>query len=164
MHGLTVEETEVLKLLEDYGCLKESHIFQYFKNEKTGKYLDFLHRKGLIKRQDGLVSLRGVHSDANTIKAFEVLIHFKDELQDHWPATYPFTIYFMKKNKPYDVVVIPPGSELVLSAVITRSYAERVIAVIESMEQIDRIEIEKPVLFFIPDNPPKLYEKTVPQE
>ena len=164
MHGLTAEEAEILKLLENYGCLKELQVFQYFKSEKIEMYLGFLHSKGLIKRQDGLISLRGIHPDANILKAFEVLLLFKAELQNHWPATYPFAIYFMKKNKPYDVVVIPAGSESALSAIITRSYAERVIAVIESKEQIDLIEIEKPVLFLIPGDPPKLYEKTVSQE
>ena len=164
MHGLTSEETEILKLLESYGCLKESQIQKYFKNEKTDMRLGFLHNKGLITRKDGDAALRGLSCNVDSQRAFEVLLHFRDELQDHRPVSYPFILYFMKNNKPYDVAVISRGSEAVLSAVINRSFAERVVAVIESKEQISELEIEKPVLFFIPDDPPKLYEKSEPQE
>lgn len=160
MHGLTAEETEILKLLESYGFLKELQIHKYFKSEKTEKCLGFLYSKGLITRYDGFAALRGVQSDPSAIKAFEVLLYYRDEIDTHWPATYPFTIFFMKGGKHYDVAVIPPGNETILSAVINRSYAERVIAVIDSKEQINEIEIEKPVLFFIPGDHPRLYEKT----
>lgn len=164
MHGLTADEVEIIKVLENYGYLKEDQIIKYFKSEKTEKCLGFLYSKGLITRRDGFVALRGVSSDPSAIKAFDVLLYFRDEIETHWPATYPFTIYFMKAGKHYDVAVIPPGSETVICAVINRSCAERVIAVIDSEEQIDEIEIEKPVLFFIPGDPPKLYEKSAAQE
>ncbi|NJD02369.1 MAG: hypothetical protein FIA99_07205 [Ruminiclostridium sp.] len=160
MHGLTADEVEILKVLENYGYLKEDQIKKYFKNEKTEKHLGFLYSKGLITRRDGFAALRGVPADPSVIKAFEVLLYYRDEIETHWPATYPFTIYFMRGGKHYDVAVIPPGSETIMCTVINRSYAERVIAVIDSEEQIDEIEIEKPVLFFIPGDPPRLYEKT----
>ena len=164
MHGLTTEETDILKLLENYGCLKESQIHKYYNKDKTDLVLGFLYKKGLITRKDGAVALRGLSCNEDIQKAFEVLLHFRDELQDHWPVAYPFVLYFMKNNKPYDVAVVVPGNEAVLSAVINRSFAQRVIAVIENKEQISELEIEKPVLFFIPGNPPKLYEKSQPQE
>lgn len=160
MHGILPGELEILKLLEDYGSLKEEQVLRYFACEKTGTYLEFLKRKGLITINGNIAALRGVQTSTAIIKAFEVILYYKNDMQEHHPSGPLFTLFFKKGGRFYDVAVIEPGNEAFMSAAINPSSAERVIAVIDSKEQIPAIEIEKLVLFFIPGNPPRLYEKS----
>lgn len=164
MHGMLKEELEILKLLENYPCLKEEQIIKYYDNSKTGIYLNFLQSKGLIVKKDGLALLRGSPENADFLKAFEVLLYYKAEINNHWPVGYPFTIYFMRNNMHYDIAVAKAGDEESLSAVINRSASQKVIIVIEDVEQINLLPVEKPVLYFIPGEPPRLYSKLPDRE
>lgn len=159
MHGILPEEEKILKLIEDYNCLLEEQLLRYFEDTKTEMYIRFLCSKGLAKRQNGLVVLSGFRGDTAVVKAFEVILYYRNEIQNHWPSQPPYEIYFMKGDRHYDIAVIKPGEEIVKSAQINRSTAERVIAVIDNKDQIEAMEIEKPVLFFIPGTPPRLFEK-----
>jgi hypothetical protein len=159
MHGMIPEELAILRLLEDYGSLCKEQISRYFNNDRTDMYLEFLRRKALISLDKNMAILRNTRPSDSAIKAFEVLIHFKDDIREHHPASSPYTLFYIRGNRLYDVAVINPGDESNMSTAINQTNSERVVAVIEKKEQIDEIRIDKPVLFFIPGNPPKLYEK-----
>ena len=159
MHGILPEEEKILKLLEDYNCLTEEQLLRYFEDSKTEMYIRFLCSKGLAKRQDSLIVLNGFRGGTSITRAFEVILYYHSEIQNHWPSQPPYEIYFMKGNRHYDIAVIKPGEEIAKSAQINRTTAERVIAVIDDKDQVNATEIEKPVLFFIPGTPPRLFEK-----
>jgi hypothetical protein len=98
-------------------------------------------------RQDGEVYYLGTKPDSKMIKALEVLVHFKKKVNWHMHGDFPFQISFYMNDKVFDVAVIEEGEEAMMSAAINRTYAERVIAVIDREENISRIKINKPVRY-----------------
>lgn len=60
---------------------------------------------------------------------------------------FPFQISFYMNDKVFDVAVIEEGEEAMMSAAINRTYAERVIAVVQNIESIKQIRIDKPIRF-----------------
>lgn len=145
MHGIRLEEQLILDLLLLYGPLPENHLTRYFDKNETGMLLHCLERKRLIRYKNEYIIPEMTYTEVNpeAIKAFEVILLFKDRISFHCPADPPFAISYMKDQKNYDIAVITEISPENKCREVDASQSKRVVFVADTIEQARKISTTK---------------------
>lgn len=160
MYGIRPEEQQILDLLLMYGPLPENQLIRYFDRIDTGMLLHYLERKRLVRRKNEYVIPEITHTEVNqeAIKAFEVILLFKDRISFHCPADPPFAISYMKDQKSYDIAVITKISPENKCHEVDVSQSKRVVFVTDTIEQASKITTIKEAGICILHPEVKLFE------
>ena len=154
---LLQEEKYLLKWLSQYGAMTRAQAIKMLRKpeEKTAeKIIRNLVReqriaelcKGEILAMDELCKVNN-----KTVIALWVMLQFIDKVNpfDHYPATHPSQLFFLKENVGYEVVVLFEGEES-LAMLLPRSSANKFIIVVENVGMIARVSLpNKPCVFAI---------------
>lgn len=149
---LLKEEQLVIDCLSRYYCLKWSQLINllYYKDpEVAQRILVGLKKRQLILEDEGeYVTLDPrCTPDPKTISAFWVMLKFIKKInpKEHYKAEYPSEIFFLKDNIQYEIVVLNPGEEHLIS--MLKSYNRkttddeedetRYIIVVQNEDQIE---------------------------
>ena len=145
MYGIRPEEQQILDLLLMYGPLPENQLKRYFDRIDTGMLLHCLERKRLIRHKNEYIIPEMTNTEINleVIKAFEVILLFKDRISFHCPADPPFTISYMKDQKSYDITVITDISPENKCREVDTSQSKRVVFVTDTIKQTSKISTIK---------------------
>lgn len=145
MYGIRPEEQQVLDLLLMYGPLPENQLKRYFDRINTGMLLHYLEQKRLIRHKNEYIIPEMTNTGINleVIKAFEVILLFKDRISFHCPADPPFAISYMKDQKSYDIAVITEISPKNKCHGVDVSQSKRVVFVTDNIEQASKITTTK---------------------
>ena len=79
------------------------------------------------------------------------MLQFIDKVNplDHYPATYPAQLFFLKEKVGYEVAVLFEGEEY-LATLLSRSGADKYIIVVENVGMIARVSLpDAPCVFAI---------------
>lgn len=145
MYIQSSREKRIVSFIQEYRTVTGQQIKDFI--GASDKLLDrILHTHRIQK--DGDIYYIGRQPDMNMIKAIPVLIHFKKDIEWHLRSDFPFYITFYMHNKAFDVTVIKSGEEAMMSAAINRvRHIERIIAVVEDINSINRLNIDTPVRY-----------------
>ena len=154
-------DVDIIEMLKNYKLIKPDQLIRLFQDNTTKHRIAALLKTKVIVEENGFLRLAdqgSIKCSYNDNKAFEVLVYFmqnfKDKVTYHIPEEYPFNLLFVLNGKLYDVAVIDPGQEELQCQLINRSHAERILAVVEDLDQarkIKRLINEKEVGFFTVD-------------
>lgn len=102
---LTVQQTDIMALLNDFKCLRYAHIKKYIaaKHNSSDEQLSIMLKQliflGMLKKDAGLVMLPGRRMNAETIKAFDALMNMTEgEAEFISPGPAPFILTFSVKT------------------------------------------------------------------
>lgn len=116
----------VLECLQKYYCLTKEQLVRYlydFERVDASQIINNLKfaKKIFIDEGDYCTLDLVSSSDENRLLAFWVLLKFIDKCgyKNHYPVSFPSEIGFLFENKLYEIVVIPPGNEMVLEQLKT---------------------------------------------
>lgn len=123
MDRLLEEEKIITEALSKYGCLRWEQLIKliYNKKEETAqRILVGLKKRQLILEDEGSGYVRldpRTQSDDKMIRAFWILLQYVNKIspREHYPANYPSEIFFLKQGVQYEIVVLNPREEHVLS-------------------------------------------------
>lgn len=117
---LMQDEQYVIKWLSQYGALKHRQVVQLL-NKPDGVAEKIVHN---LKRwnyitdiPDGYLSIDPTYEpDQKIISAMWVLLKYRYEVapMEHFPATYPSQVFFLKQQMGYEIVVLNPEEEHLL--------------------------------------------------
>lgn len=116
---LLQEEQQVVHWLSQYGVLTKNQVVRLIKNkppEVAEKIIRNLKRGLMVHDISGGYYL-GVdpmcQPDQRIILAVWVLLQFIDKVgpMDHYPATYPSQLFFLKEEMGYEIVVLYDGEQ-----------------------------------------------------
>ena len=141
---LSGKERQLINFMREYKTATRQQLKELV--NATDRLLEKAVNSTMI-RQDGEIYYLGSKPDYRMIKALEVLVHFRKRVSWHMRGDFPYQISFYMNDKVFDVAVIEEGEEAMMSAAINRTYAERVIAVVQNIESIKQIRIDKPIRF-----------------
>lgn len=117
-------------------------------------------RKYIEITEDGFVQIPAnvqPKCTPNEHKVFDILIHFKDDIDGYYMGEFPFYLLFTMHDAVYDVAIFDdPILEVTQVTLINRSPAERIIAIIRDTDQMNRLAIEKNVMYITIDDDGKL--------
>lgn len=117
---LMQDEQYVIKWLSQYGALKHRQVVQLLNKPDAvaEKIIRNLKRWNYITDlPDGYLSTDPTYEpDKKVIEAMWVLLKYRYEVapMEHFPATYPSQIFFLKQQTGYEIVVLGPGEEHLL--------------------------------------------------
>ena len=154
------------EILHYLSLFKRIHINQLYRmlcsSDVSSKDIDarlrrLRHRQLVSIDEDGFVSKYSnvaVKFTPNEHKAFDIIVHFKDQLDGIYTGEYPFIILFTMNHKVFDIAVFEKNSpdEAVLCNLINRSMSERLIAIVEDEEHVESLNITKSVRYAIIDD------------
>lgn len=152
---LLEDERYLLKWLSQYGAMTRAQAIKMLRKpeEKTAeKIIRNLVReqriaelcKGEILAMDELCKVNN-----KTVIALWVMLQFIDKVKplDHYPATHPSQLFFLKENVGYEVVVLFEGEES-LAMILPPSKVNKYIIVVENVGMIARVPLpDAPCVF-----------------
>ncbi|MBR4013213.1 MAG: hypothetical protein IKJ00_02860 [Clostridia bacterium] len=113
---LLQDEQHIVKWLSQYGVLSRTQIIRMLQKPKAtaDRILKSLKKQMRIADVSGgyYVGLdKMCRPDQRTILAVWVLLRFIDEIEpmEHYPASYPSQLFFLKGNIGYEIVVLYEG-------------------------------------------------------
>ena len=116
---LLQEEQYIIHWLTQYGALTKAQVVQLLKDkppQTAEKIIRGLKREVMLHDISGGYYL-GVdpmcQPEQRIILSVWVLLQFIDHVEpmDHYPATYPSQIFFLKENMGYEIVVLYDGEQ-----------------------------------------------------
>jgi hypothetical protein len=138
-------EKRIVSFIQEYRTVTVDQIRAFIGG--SDKLLGMIPQRHRIHKDDGIYYV-GRQPDTAMIKAIPVLIHFKKAVEWHLKSDFPFYITFYMNGKTYDVTVIKSGEESMMSAAINHIHSiERVIAVVEDINSIPKLDITVPARF-----------------
>lgn len=151
---LLEDERYLLKWLSQYGTMtREQAIRMLRKPEQTAKKII----RNLIREQRIAELYKGEYLamdelckvNNKTVLAIWVLLQFIDKINpmDHYPATHPSQLFFLKENVGYEVVVLFEGEES-LAMLLQPSEDVKYIIVVENVGMIVRVPIPEAKCIF----------------
>lgn len=154
MYYINSKQQKILSGINKFGCMTYEQIKKLNNLRDLDKQLKTLVRQKKLKIVDDNIyvpiGIRKVNK--NVLKAVEIYVYlnFIDkktpvawcELED-----FPFTLAFFRNNKVFDLAVIKDGEELIYSTAINRAVAERIIVILETPRQIEKMKIDKQVKY-----------------
>jgi len=120
------EEDEILYCIEQFGTLTRNQLLRFIKKERnvTDKILSNLVKRGYIfTKNDYFSSTPKMEYNERMIEAFWVMAQFNEEInpKEYYVANYPAQIFFIKDNKPYEIISFKPGDENLISIISHRA-------------------------------------------
>jgi hypothetical protein len=141
----TSREKRIISFIQEYRTVTAQQIKDFI--GASDKLLAMIPQRHRIHKDDGIYYV-GRQPDAAMIKAVPVLIHFKKSVEWHLRSDFPFYITFYMNGKTYDVTVIKSGEESMMASAINRVYRiERVIAVVEDINSIPKLDLTVPARY-----------------
>ena len=151
---LLEDERYLLKWLSQYGTMtREQAVKMLRKPEQTAKKII----RNLIREQRIAELYKGEYLamdelckvNNKTVLAIWVLLQFIDKINpmDHYPATHPSQLFFLKENVGYEVVVLFEGEES-LAMLLQPSEDVKYIIVVENVGMIVRVPIPEAKCIF----------------
>jgi hypothetical protein len=142
---LSAKEKETLAFLREYKTATAAQLKEFV--HCSDRLLNKLTRHSMVKTDDDVYYL-GHRPELAMISALEVLRYFIKDVDWHLRGTYPIYITFYMNGKTFDVTVVKPGEEGLISAAVNHiPQIERLIAVVEDTSSIPRITINVPVRY-----------------
>lgn len=151
---LLKEEQYVVKWLSQYGALTRTQITRMLKKPPQTAERIVKNLKKQMRAADvgggyyvGLDSL--CRPDQRTILAVWVLLKFIDYVDPmaHYPAVYPFQIFFLKENVGYEIVVLYEGEHSLLRLLQPQDDLKYII-VLPRISMAEKLKLPKvPCLF-----------------
>ena len=113
---LLQEEMLILQWLSQYGVLTRKQLIRMLQKETATveRIIKSMKKRMMISEISGgyYIGLDPYcKPDPRTILAVWVLLKFIDQVEarDHYPASYPSQLFFLKENTGYEIVVIYDG-------------------------------------------------------
>lgn len=152
------KDKKLLDLINMFGCIKERQI-EALVGKKYEKQISHLLSSKLINRHDDIyMTIYQDKIDYNMLKCIDLFIYFNEKIGWYSAEEYPFYIAVMLGDNVYDITTVSSGEESMIYPVINRSKAERVIMIVDDVESIKKLNIEKPVRYCTV-NPVKFFRK-----
>ena len=151
---LLEDERYLLKWLSQYGTMtRDQAIKMLRKPEMTAKKIirNLLREQRIAElcRGDYLAMDELCQVNTKTIIAIWVLLQFVDKIKpmDHYPATHPAQLFFLKENIGYEVVVLFEGEEA-LTMLLQENKDVKYIIVVENVGMIARVTLPEATCIF----------------
>lgn len=156
LYYINLKQQKILESINKFGGMTYAQIERFNKLKNLDKELKTLVNRKKVKIIDNNIYIPIGKQEVNikVIKALEVCTYLNSvhsEISIEWCnlESFPFTLAFFRNDKVFDVSVIDEGEELIHSAAINRTAAERVIVILERQSQIQKIKINKQVKYCI---------------
>ena len=164
MYYTNAKQNKIIELISKFGCMRYRHIKKMISVRDLDKQLEILVSTQKIQRiAKDIYALKAIKEiNMSMLKAIDVFIHLNDcnvEVDWFFAEDYPFTLAFCKKGNAFDIADIKVSNENSIVEAINRSKAEKVIAIVEDVAQMERVQIEKMVRFAIIKNDEVLFLK-----
>lgn len=151
MYYVSKKQAELLAIINKFGCIKTKQLEKIsgYKNFESELLRIIKFRKEPIKFQNGtFFSFTQKTVNKRIIKAIDVYSYLNtvgEEKKVEWCelSQFPFTLTLFRNEMIYDIAAINQGEENSFSAAINRSAAEKVIVIVESPLQIEKLKITK---------------------
>ncbi|PJI06549.1 MULTISPECIES: DUF5697 family protein [Clostridium] len=154
MYYINSKQEKILESINKFGCMTYDQIKKLNKISDLDKQIKTLIRQRKLKViQDNIYVPIGIREvNRKILKAIDIYIYLisaDKEISIEWCTLnkFPFEMSFFRNGKVFDVAVIESGEELIYSAAINRSTAERIIIVIDNEDQIEKIKINEKVKY-----------------
>lgn len=122
--SLKREEKRILNVVSRYGCLSREQIAGYMSQTEPerveGMIRQLLMRQYVVEKPGGLIASDPLaEASPEMMYAFWVFLRFADKVRynHHYQANYPGQIYFLADQKQYEIVVVRPGREHLISQI-----------------------------------------------
>lgn len=115
------EAKELVEIITVYKVLKKEQLYAVIKNKDDSvkqSIIRYLDRKDRIFIHDGIISADenwSKYYDKGLIKAFWILLDFKDDVIFNKPGDFPVKIEFVTANGEYNIIVAEKGQENMLN-------------------------------------------------
>lgn len=155
MFYLSKGQKQIVDLLKQFGHLTISQIRDITGMNNIDKLIEPLTYKRMpyLKREGDLLihsSVKKINKDL--IRALDAYSYIHKMFNINWCgiSQFPYILSFIEGNKFFDISLIKEGQESIFIPAIERSTSTRIIIVIDSEEQITKINIkDKQYKFFI---------------
>lgn len=156
---LSNKEKHILQFINEYGCATKEQV-KHFTNASDRNLENLIKGQFIRKDKKSEIYLARTmrEPDEKMIIALEILSFFKDDMEWHSRADFPFKISFFMHEKVFDITVVLPGEELLMSAALNRSGAERILVGLKNkntilhLEKFTRYYIYEEKMFFCEEN------------
>ncbi|GEM_PF-3538295 len=147
MYYLKREEVQAVEIINLFGCIRRDQLLKLniFKTIRNKSEDDIIARfEKLAQNQthryfsiigDTYISLETNEINKDIIDALDVMLFF-DNLQWYKKTSYPFTISFSRVGnmgmvRLFDIIILKPGEEPIVSRVLEGSKVERLLIVLD---------------------------------
>ena len=151
---LLEDERYLLKWLSQYGAMTRAQAIKMLRKPEltANKIIRGLlceQRIAELYKGDILAMDELCKVNDKTIVAIWVLLQFIEKINplDHYPATHPSQLFFLKGNTGYEVIILFKGEEH-LARLLSPSKDIRYIIVVEDVEMIEKIPLPEATCLF----------------
>lgn len=147
-----VDPETLLNLVTQYKALRIRQLLLLFpgREEIVQRLLTQLHNNGrlVLNRGKGIIACSEEWARDGNLPcemAFWVLLDFHSRVEFHLPGANGVTITAYTENGEYDLIVVLPGKEAVISAMIraqSESLSDKQVVILQTAEQIPKLCIE----------------------
>ncbi len=149
------EATEVLRYISTYHCIKRDQLSRLFANLSTrlDAILSYLIHQGRIFHDNDVFFYSSeCERDADMLSAIYVFCDFCESSEYDAVCEFPSKMLFFSNGEVYDVIVVADGKELLVSCAMKNAGdIGKHLVVVESLEQIDRLDIPNVAAYCIVD-------------
>lgn len=154
LYYINLKQQKILESINKFGCMTYNQIERFSKSKNLDKELKVLVNRKKVKIIDDNIYIPVGKREVNNkvIKALEVCTYLNSidsQISIEWCnlENFPFTLVFFRNDRIFDISVINEGEELIYSAAVNRTSAERVIVILEELNQIEKLKINKQVKY-----------------
>lgn len=147
MYYLKSEEVQAVNIINLFGCIRRDqliklNVLKSLKNKSEEEVFKRFDKLAQNQTQcyfsiigDTYISLKMQDIDKDILKAIDVMLHF-DNLQWYRRTSYPFALSFSRIGnkgmlRMFDIVVLKPGEEAILSRTLEDVKVERLLVVLD---------------------------------
>ncbi|KOF56720.1 MULTISPECIES: DUF5697 family protein [Clostridium] len=159
MYYVNLKQQKILDNINKFGCMTYEQIKELSNLKDLDKELKILVNQRRVRVLEGniYVSIGRREVNNKVLKALEICTYLNSinrQVSIQWcnVEDFPFTLVFFRNGKIFDAVVINEGEEVIYSAAVNRTAAERIIVILESASQIEKIKINKQAKYCTVEN------------
>ncbi len=149
------ETAEVLRYISTYHCIKRDQLSRLFENLSTrlDAILSYLIHQGRIFNAGEIYfESAECNADRDMLSAIYVFCDFCESSEYDAVCEFPSKVLFFSNGEVYDVIVVAEGKEsLVCCALNSAGDIGKHFVVVESLDQIDRLDIPNVAAYCIVD-------------
>lgn len=156
MYMINEKQKKMLEVINGLGSIEKSQLFKLTDLKENIRNLELLERLAenrYIKKEGNVIyPFFTKMANENMFKCIKVLIYIMDTYKDviwYQKANSPIELILYRNEKVYDVVYIKRNEEVLMSVAINNSSSERVIVLLEDLESMKKISINKKVMFCV---------------
>lgn len=153
------EAAALVKMITDYHALTYEQVLRTFphKQESIRILISNLIKQGRFyyEPEQNLLCDQPDMADVDhaMIRAYWVLLDFKEAIVYHTSGDFPVKIHFFSHDEAYEIIYIPLGQEIMMNQILmqTRTDANRLV-IVESKEQAARMQFSNILAFCLVDS------------